>query len=136
MYHTATEDSIAEVVDTFYGRIRDDQLLGPIFAGAIGSDWEPHLHKMKMFWSSVLLASRTYKGNPMIAHLQLPRLTRDHFERWLQLWRETVTALCSDELASLFNRKAQMIGERLLHAITTYHQPAVREAAEAIREAL
>lgn len=136
MYHTVTEDSIAEVVDTFYGRIRDDQLLGPIFAGAIGAEWGPHLDKMKTFWSSVLLASRAYKGNPMIAHLQLPRLTQHHFERWLQLWRETVSALCSDELASLLIRKAQTIGERLLHAITAYHEPAVRETAEAARGAL
>jgi truncated hemoglobin YjbI len=64
------------------------------------------------------------------------RLTEDHFERWLQLWRETVVALCSDELASLFNRKARMIGGRLLHTISTYHQSAVREAAEATRGAL
>jgi hemoglobin len=135
MYHTVTEDSIAEVVDTFYGRIRDDQLLGPIFADAIGTDWGPHLDKMKTFWSSVLLASRAYKGNPMITHLQLPRLTRHHFERWLQLWRETVAALCSDELASLLIRKAQTIGERLLHAITTYHGSAVWET-EATRGAL
>jgi hemoglobin len=124
------------VVDTFYGRIRDDQLLGPIFAGTIGTHWGPHLDKMKSFWSSVLLASRAYKGNPMIAHLQLPRLTQDHLERWLQLWRETVAALCSEELASLLIRKAQMIGERLLHAITTYHKSAVRETAEATRGAL
>src|SRR5689334_1673615 len=116
MYHTVTEDSIAAVVDTFYGRIREAQLLGPIFAGAIGSDWEPHLHKMKTFWSSVLPASRTYQAKPMIAPLQVPRLPPRHFERWLQLWRGTVTALCADEVASLFNRKAQMIGERLLHA--------------------
>lgn len=60
MHHTVTEHSIAELVDTLYGRIRDDQLLGAIFAGAIGSDWEPHLHKMKTFWPSVLLASRAY----------------------------------------------------------------------------
>jgi hemoglobin len=62
MYHTVTEDSIADLVDTFYWQIRDDELLGPIFAGAIGTEWGPHLDKMKRFWSSVLLASRTYKG--------------------------------------------------------------------------
>ncbi len=107
MYHTATEDSIADVVDSFYVQIRDDQVLGPIFAGAIGTEWGPHLAKMKTFWSSVLLASRAYKGNPTIAHLQLPRLTGDHFERWLQLWRETVFALCSDELASLLIEKPE-----------------------------
>lgn len=136
MYHTLTKDSIAGVVDTFYSRIGDDQLLGPIFAQAIGADWEPHLNKMKTFWSSVLLASRAYKGNPMIAHLQLPRLTQDHFERWLQLWRETAAALCSDELASLFIRKGQTIGERLLYAISTYHESALRETAEAARDAV
>jgi len=120
----------------YYGRIRDDELLGPIFAGALGTEWGPHLDKMKTFWSSILLASRAYIGNPMIAHLQLPRLTLHHFERWLELWRETVAALCSDELASLLIRKAQMIGERLLHAITTYHESAVRGTAEATRGAL
>ena len=136
MYHTVTEESIAELVDTFYTRIRDDQLLGPIFAEAIGPDWGPHLSKMKRFWSSVLLATRTYKGNPMIAHLQLPRLTEHHFDRWLQLWSETVADLCSDELASIFNRKAQMIGKSLLHAISTYHDSVLRETAEAAPSAV
>ena len=124
MYHSVTEDSIAELVDTFYGKIRTDQLLGPIFAGAIGADWGPHLEKMKAFWSSVLLASGTYKGNPMIAHLQLPRLTKQHFAHWLQLWRETAAALCSEELASVFVRKAETIGERLLYVISAYHESA------------
>lgn len=136
MYHTVTEDSIAELVDSFYSRIRDDQLLGPIFADAVGGDWGPHLNKMKAFWSSVLLASGAYKGNPMIAHLQLPRLTQDHFERWLQLWRETVAALYSHELASLFIGKAEIIGERLLYAISAYRELAVREPADAAREAV
>jgi hemoglobin len=136
MYHSVTTHSIADLVDTFYSRIRDDQMLGPIFADAIGTDWGPHLDKMKTFWSSVLLVSRAYKGNPMIAHLQLPRLTQDHFERWSQLWRETALVLCSEELASLFIQKAQMIGERLLYAISTYHESAIRETTEAARDAV
>jgi hemoglobin len=131
MYHTVTEHSIAAMVDTFYGKIRDDRLLGPVFAEAIGSDWTPHLTKMKAFWSTVLLASRTYKGNPMIAHLQLPRLTQGHFERWLELWRETAAALCSENVGSLFVQRAETIGERLLHAISTYHHSLTRETAEA-----
>lgn len=131
MYKTVNENSIADVVDTFYGAIRHDRLLGPIFASVIGDEWAPHLTKMKAFWSSVLLASRTYKGNPMIAHLRLPRLTQGHFERWLQLWRETAAALCSTELAELFVERAEMIGGHLLHTISQYHDATVREAAEA-----
>jgi hemoglobin len=134
MYNAVTETSIADMVDTFYNKVRGDQLLGPIFAEAIGDDWGLHLKKMKAFWSSVLLASRTYKGNPMIAHLKLPRLSQPHFERWLQLWTETAGDLCSDALASVFIQKAQMIGARLLYAISQYHQPAVQEAAQAVYE--
>jgi len=119
MYNDVNEDSIADMVDTFYGAIRQDTLLGPIFAGAIGEDWGPHLAKMKAFWSTVLLASRTYKGNPMMAHLQLPRLTESHFRRWLDLWQETATRLCTNGPAEVFVQKAEMIAARLLgHAVT------------------
>lgn len=129
MHHTVTEAAIGEIVDTFYSKVRNDDLLGPIFAGAIGDSWTPHLTKMKAFWSSVLLASCTYKGNPMIAHLELPRLTHHHFERWLQLWDETATALFSEELASIFVQKARMIGARLLHVISQYHETVLPGAA-------
>jgi hemoglobin len=127
MYQTVTEDCIAELVDVFYGKVREDPLLGPIFVGAIGTDWKPHLDKMNAFWASVLLASRGYKGNPMLAHIQLPRLTQQHLERWLQLWRETTAALCSEDVASLYVQRAEMIGGRLLHAVSTYHNAASRE---------
>lgn len=135
MHETINERSIADMVDTFYGAIRRDQLLGPIFADVIGNDWAPHLIKMKAFWSSVLLASCTYKGNPMIAHLQLPRLTETHFERWLQLWRETADALCSKDVAGLFVERAETIGARLLYAISQYHDSLDRQPNEAISSA-
>jgi hemoglobin len=121
MYDDVNEDSIAAMVDTFYGAIRHDELLGLIFTGAIGEDWGPHLSKMKAFWATVLLASRTYKGNPMLAHLQLPRLTAAHFDRWLALWRETAARLCTSGPAEIFVQKAETIGARLLGAISQHH---------------
>jgi hemoglobin len=135
MYHTVDEHSIADMVDTFYGAIRHDGMLGPIFEDAIGDEWTPHLTKMKAFWSSVLLASRTYKGNPMIAHLKLPPLTEAHFARWLKLWRETAAVLCSEELADVFIRRAETIGARLLYATSQYHSLVVQQAAERIGSA-
>jgi hemoglobin len=105
MYHTVTDAAIGDIVDTFYSKVRSDGVLGPIFDDAIGDDWASHLTKMKAFWSSVLLASYTYKGNPMIAHLELPRLTHYHFERWLKLWDETAVALFSEELAASSSKK-------------------------------
>lgn len=115
-----TEQQISQLVDRFYDKVRADALLGPIFDQAIGDSWALHLAKMKAFWSSVMLASRTYKGNPMMTHLALPRLGREHFDRWLEIWRETTPQICSEPAASLFVEKAEMIGERLLTSIVQY----------------
>lgn len=63
-----TEDSIKQLVNNFYIKIRQDTELALIFNEAIGDtdeDWQPHLDKLYAFWSSVMLASRRYHGNPM-----------------------------------------------------------------------
>ncbi len=89
-----SEEQIAALVDTFYARVRQDELLGPVFERVVGDAWEPHLEKMCAFWSSLVLASGRYKGNPMMAHLRLlPRIGIHHFERWLNLWRQTTAEL-------------------------------------------
>jgi hemoglobin len=82
-----TEPEIATLVDTFYAKVRLDPDIGPIF-NAIISDWPYHLVLLKDFWSTVLLTTGRYKGDPMMKHLQLP-LDPQHFERWLALFAET-----------------------------------------------
>lgn len=117
----ATEEEISHLVDRFYSRVRQDEILGPIFAQAVGNDWDAHLAKMSDFWSSVVLASKRYKGNPMMAHLLLPRLTRSHFERWLSEWRNTAREVLGEVPAAVFVKKAEYMAERLLAAIDTHH---------------
>lgn len=65
------EAMIDRLVETFYARVRDDALLGRIFADHV-ADWEPHLAQMKLFWSSVALSTGVYQGRPMPKHLPLP----------------------------------------------------------------
>ena len=81
-----TEPDICRLVDAFYVKVRGDSALGPIFARAIPGDWQPHLEKMYAFWSSVMLTSGRYKGNPVIKHLALPGMTPELFTRWLMLF--------------------------------------------------
>jgi|SRR5690349_21159493 hemoglobin len=116
-----SEEQIKELVDCFYSRVRQDALLGPVFARAIGDHWEEHLTKMSDFWSTVMLASRRYKGNPMQVHIDLPRLNQGHFDRWLTLWRITTSELLDAPNAQVFVKKAEFIAERLLSAIDLYH---------------
>ena len=67
-----TESAIKLLVDAFYTRVRRDAVLGPIFSRAIANDaWPAHLEKMYAFWSSVMLTSGRYKGNPLAVHLKV-----------------------------------------------------------------
>jgi hypothetical protein len=73
-----SEAMIAQLVDRFYGRVRQDELLGPVFAAV--QDWDAHLAKLSDFWSSVVLTTGRYHGQPMRAHLPLS-LIGGHFDR-------------------------------------------------------
>jgi hypothetical protein len=60
-----SEHGIRRLVDEFYARVRADTELAPIFNRAIPGDWGLHLATMRDFWSSVMLTSGRYKGNPV-----------------------------------------------------------------------
>ena len=77
---------IDALVEGFYARVRDDDLIGPVFAAHI-TDWAPHLAQMKLFWSSVALSTGVYQGRPMPKHLPL-HIDSRHFDRWLGLFRD------------------------------------------------
>src|SRR3990167_8724301 len=82
-------DYIDHFVEAFYGRIRGDGLLGPIFAARI-ADWPAPPGRRKAFWRSVLHNSGEFAGNPMLKHLAIPGLELKHFTRWLDLFYETL----------------------------------------------
>ncbi len=107
------EDDLRRVVDAFYAKVRMDSELGPIFNGAIG-DWPAHLEKLSAFWSSVMLTSGRYKGQPMVAHVRhADAMTPAAFARWLSLWHETTSEMLSPEQAIAMQEKADRIAESL-----------------------
>jgi hemoglobin len=119
--HGIDQALIVRLVDSFYSRIRQDALIGPIFEAAIGDHWDEHLGKMYAFWASLMLGAGTYKGHPMRVHLMLPRLRPEHFRRWLALWRFTTDELCEPAVAHAFVHRAEHIAERFLAAIELQH---------------
>ncbi|HEX7854826.1 MAG TPA: group III truncated hemoglobin [Sphingobium sp.] len=111
------EEGLSRVVDAFYARVHQDVVLGPIFNDAI-DDWPEHLDKLTTFWSSVMLTTGRYKGQPVPAHKKhLDRITPELFERWLCLWRETTDALMAAEAAAALQAKAARIAESLQLAL-------------------
>ncbi|AGK58224.1 truncated hemoglobin-like protein [Hyphomicrobium denitrificans 1NES1] len=106
------ETMVAELVDRFYAKVRQDELLGPIFNTRI-EDWDEHLAKLSAFWSSVVLMTGRYKGQPMPAHIAISEITDEHFERWLALFAETAKVVCPPEAAALFVDRSRRIAESL-----------------------
>lgn len=109
---TGIDDAmIHRLVHAFYGKIRQDALLGPIFETRLES-WDDHLERMCAFWSSVALMSGRYHGQPMEKHLPLPVDSR-HFDHWLGLFRKTAVDVCPAAAAAHFIERAERIAESL-----------------------
>lgn len=108
---------IAQLVEQFYGAVRQDDLLGPIFAKHV-KDWPLHLARMKDFWASIMIESGRFGGNPMQKHIAVGGLDAEHFARWQMLWNQTLGQITSSpEAADKFRKAAQRIGESLLTGI-------------------
>jgi hemoglobin len=74
-------NDIRTLVNTFYSKIRKNELLGPIFNGHIPDDkWEEHLSKLTDFWETNLFGVA-------------------NFGMWLQLWFATIDELFEGETA-------------------------------------
>jgi hemoglobin len=112
-----SEEQIRLLVDAFYDKIRADPELGPIFQRVIVGEWGPHLAKMYDFWSSVILTTGHYKGNPVAVHPRIEGLEIGLFDRLLALFGETCDEMFESATAGHFRVKAARIAESLKLAL-------------------
>lgn len=105
-----TLNDIKKMVDHFYGKVRKDELIGPIFNEKIQNHWAEHLSKLYSFWQSILLGEQTYTGFPFPPHMQLP-ISKEHFDRWLLLFTETMDSLFTGPTANEAKNRAYKIAD-------------------------
>ncbi len=108
-----TRAAVRDLVDQFYGKVRDDELLGPVFYLALGDDWGPHLDKLTEFWSTIVLGTRSFHGNVYGTHMALADIEPEHFQRWLGLFEETVHQLFEPADADPFLTMAHRVASSL-----------------------
>ena len=113
-------EDIKLLVDKFYCKVREDELLAIIFNSKIKDQWPQHLEKMYRFWQTVALAKNNYKGNPFLPHANLP-VQAKHFNRWLKLFFETVDELFDGNNASRVKCQAQRMAEMFQSRIKYYN---------------
>lgn len=115
-----TREDIVLLVNAFYERVKEDELLAPIFNDVAKINWTSHLPVMYDFWAMVLLGDTTYKGNPMTPHLALNKkfaLTQEHFNRWLDLFNKTIDAHFKGDKAEEARTRAVSIAGLMQHKI-------------------
>lgn len=105
MKDLAHREDIVLLVNSFYSKVKQDELLAPQFQHL---DWPKHLPIMHNFWSSMLLGEQSYQGNPFQKHLALS-LDATHFDRWLKLFNQTVDENFAGSKAEETKSRAQSI---------------------------
>ena len=121
-------DDIKQLVDAFYAKVQQDELLADIFNNVIQDNWPKHLEKMYSFWQTVLLEEHTYYGAPFMPHMNLP-VGKKHFDRWLELFYETLDELFEGEKAEearwRANKMAEMFQLKIAHYQKTNSKPLI-----------
>lgn len=115
----STLDDIKLLVDSFYGKVREDNLLKDIFNERIEDRWPQHLEKMYRFWQTVLLEEHTYFGSPFVPHAKLP-VEQHHFEQWVKIFHEIVDEHFVGEKATRAKWQGQRMAEMFHYKIEYY----------------
>jgi len=111
---------IDRLMEVFYETAIGDPVIGYIFTDVAKLDLEHHLPIIGDFWESALFGTPAYQKhgrNPMLVHKELhakSKLTREHFERWLEIFTATVDDLFTGENADHLKMRASAIAARML----------------------
>ncbi|WP_010253596.1 group III truncated hemoglobin [Myroides injenensis] len=116
-----TLEDIKLLVDTFYGRVQDNELIGPIFNEKLEGKWPAHLEKMYAFWQTILLDEYTYQGKPFPPHAKLP-VEGEHFETWKKIFNSTVDELFEGTVAEEAKWRAERMAAMFLSKIEYFRE--------------
>jgi len=117
-----TRQDVELLVNEFYNKVRADDSLNYIFDDIAKLDWETHLPRMYDFWETILFGASSYKGNPMMKHVELDKifhLEKPHFNRWLFLWSQTLNENFKGAKADEILLRAEAIAATMQYKIKT-----------------
>ena len=109
---------IEKLVNTFYDKIKTDEVIGYFFTDIAKVNWDEHLPRMYDFWSNILFYSSNYTGNPMQVHKELndkSPMNSSHFEYWNKLFTETVDKLFEGAKAEEIKNRAMNISAVMMY---------------------
>lgn len=119
---TVDRGTIERMVREFYAMIVKDELVGPYFIKALGSDldndkWYDHYQTLNKFWLMLVEGEPGYTGDPFGPHAFLGELYPETFERWLKLFKEHLNKYFTPELANKFYKKSEILAEQFMQRL-------------------
>lgn len=108
----------------FYEKAFRDDLIGRFFTEVVPLDLDTHIPVIADFWESVVFGTRGYRKNVMQVHQhihQLSPIQKDHLDRWVQLFTQTVDEFFQGPRATLMKHRAASVAT--LMDIKLNHNP-------------
>ena len=105
-------EDIVVVLQAFYQQATQDPQIGHFFTDVIKLDIQEHIPVIANFWEAILFGSRTYGKNVMEVHQhihQLSSIKKEHLDRWVKLFTQTVDHFFEGEKAILMKQRGRSI---------------------------
>jgi hemoglobin len=113
------KENIAQLVSQFYPKIIQDPIVGPYFTQRLGSDinsqkWQEHLELLTNFWTMQALGDMSYHGSPLAPHFSMSGLDKESFQRWLELFYETIDEVYTPSVGAFFKERSSNIARNFM----------------------
>jgi hemoglobin len=108
---------VERLVTAFYAKARYDPLLAHFFTHV---DWAHHTPRIVDFWDTLLFGTGSYRDDAMTPHVRLHArlpMTKAHFDRWVELFSNTVDELFVGPKAEETKTRARSIAGVMGHRV-------------------
>ncbi len=107
-----TRAQLQEMLAAFYDQALQDEVIGFFFTEVVPLDMDKHLPQITDFWEAVVLGTHGYGKNVMEIHRhihQLSAIKKEHLDRWVALFIQTIEAHFEGPNATLMAQRARSI---------------------------
>jgi hemoglobin len=121
-------DDLEYLLKYFYEKAFSDPLISHFFIEVVPLNLEEHLPVITDFWESVLLDGKGYRKNVMEIHRnisQKSKIEKEHFDRWVHIFSETVNNFFEGPKATLAKQRAASIAT-MMNIKINYPDPLKR----------
>ena len=105
-------EDLENILHAFYEKAFADELIGRFFTEFVTHDLKTHIPVIADFWEAIVFNTQGYRKNVMLVHQhihQLSPIRKEHLERWVHLFTETVGERFEGEKATLMKHRARSV---------------------------